>query len=158
MLSHRTQGGGRRPFMFGQERLVRPQAVDSATAACTFTAMPAGDFTPHSRALGALSGLGWGLEGFLLCGDLIRVDRGSFGGVGLTTSSQPSESASTPNPGAWEWPQRHIRELARRLSLGRTENWVCGPEQPGLPGSLPSHRSPSWHRGTDRMGSWVTGG
>ena len=47
--------------MFGQERLVRPQAVDSATAACTFTAMPAGDFTPHSRALGALSGLGWGL-------------------------------------------------------------------------------------------------
>ena len=144
--------------MFGQERLARPQAVDSATAACAFTAMPAGDFTPRSRALGVLSGLGWGLEGFLLCGDLIRVDRGSFGGVGLTTSSQPSESASTSNPGACEGCQRYIRELALHLSLGRTENWVCGPEQHGLPGSLPSHRSPSWDRGTDRMGSWVTDG
>lgn len=27
MWSHRTQGGGRRPFVFGQERLARPQAV-----------------------------------------------------------------------------------------------------------------------------------
>ena len=121
----------------------RDRRLWTVTAACAFTEMPAGDFTPHSRALGVLSGLGGGLEGFLLCEDFDSCGRGSFGGVGFTPSSQPSESASTPNPGASEGPQRHIRELALHLSLGRTENWVCSPEQPGLPGSLPSHRNPS---------------
>lgn len=47
----------------------RDRRLWTVTAACAFTEMPAGDFTPHSRALGVLSGLGGGMEGFLLCED-----------------------------------------------------------------------------------------
>lgn len=47
----------------------RDRRLWTVTAACAFTATPAGDFTPYPRALGVLSGLGGGLEGFLLCED-----------------------------------------------------------------------------------------
>lgn len=45
------------------------ETAGRVTAACAFTAMPAGDLSPQSRVLGVLNVLGWGLEGFLLCGD-----------------------------------------------------------------------------------------
>ena len=81
------------------------ETAGRVTAACAFTAMPAGDLSPQSRVLGVLNVLGWGLEGFLLCGDFDSCGQRLLWRGGAHNLFQPSESASTPNPGASEGPR-----------------------------------------------------